>query len=107
MTLTLNLGSWNLGSAHRLETMNINFCAKLFENPSWGSRHTERTRSVTDRWVGGCMYGWMDVWMDGLTDMKLAHTLYEIGVRTKSLTDVHIFRSVQVFSEHGSSVEKS
>jgi hypothetical protein len=98
----MNLGSWNLGSAHRLHTMNINFCAKLFENSSRGSRYTERTRSVTDRWVGGCMYGWMNVWMDGL-----AHTLYEIGVRTKSLTDMHIFRSVQVFSEHGSIVEKS
>lgn len=67
---------------------------------------TYRADTIRDRQMGGWMYVWMDGCMDGWSNGHEA-TLYEIGVRTKSLTDVHIFRSVQVFSEHGSSVEKS
>ena len=50
MTLTLTRPWSNIGTAHRLIILDI--CAKLFENPTRGSKDIERTRKCDGRTDG-------------------------------------------------------
>ena len=61
MTLTLTRPWSNIGTAHRLIILDI--CAKLFENPTRGSKDIERTHKCdgrTDRRAGGRTDGQTD-----------------------------------------------
>jgi len=50
MTLTLTRPWSNIGTAHRLIILDI--CAKLFENPTRGSKDIERTQKCDGRTDG-------------------------------------------------------
>jgi len=50
VTLTLNRPWSKIGTAHRLIILDI--CAKLFENPTRGSKDIERTRKCDGRTDG-------------------------------------------------------
>jgi len=63
MTLTLNRPWSNLVTAHRLIILDI--CAKLFENPTRGSKDIERTRKCDGRTDGQT-----DGRTDGRTDRQ-------------------------------------
>jgi len=80
MTLTLTRPWSNIGTAHRLIILDI--CAKLFENPTWGSKNIERTRKCdgrTDRRTDGQTTELKTLWNGGDINIFI-NTLCSCGI---------------------------
>jgi len=78
VTLTLNRPWSNIGTAHYLIILDI--CAKLFVNPTRGSKYIERTRNT----VIQCLILDFDLDLEPtLSNIGAAHRLIMLGICAK------------------------